>query len=44
MLTDDLDCFEILSFYQLFNKVIEIEDNSLITIACRKCNKDLEEK
>ena len=33
-----------LSFYQLFNKVIEIEDTSLITIACRKCNKDLEEK
>ena len=33
-----------LSFYELFKKVIEEEDNSLIIVACRKCNKDLEDK
>lgn len=33
-----------LDFYELYKKVIEEEDNSLITVACRKCNKDLEDK
>ena len=33
-----------LSFYELFLKVIEEEDKSLITIACKKCNKELEIK
>ena len=33
---------DILDFYELYKKVIEEENNSLITIACRKCNKELE--
>ena len=35
---------DILGFYELYKKVIQEEDNSLITVACRKCNKDLEDK
>ena len=32
------------SFYELFLKVIEEENNSIIAISCRKCNMDLETK
>lgn len=32
-----------LDFYELYKKVIAEEDNSLIIIACRKCNKELED-
>ena len=32
-----------LDFYELYKKVITEEDNSLIIIACRKCNKELED-
>lgn len=31
-----------LSFYKLFNKVIEEENKSIIQICCRKCNKACE--
>ena len=33
-----------LDFYELYKKVIEQEDISLITVACKKCNKNLEDK
>ena len=31
-------------FNELYQMVIKAEDDSLITVACRKCNKDLEDK
>ena len=33
-----------LDFYELYQKVIEAENDSLIIVACRKCNKELEDK
>ena len=35
---------DILDFYELYKKVIQEEEKSLIIVACRKCNKDLEDK
>jgi UDP-2,3-diacylglucosamine pyrophosphatase LpxH len=35
---------ETCDFYELYKMVIQAENDSLIIVACRKCNKDLEHK